>query len=96
VIRLRYLKAGKAHILTEFVASTGYHRKYDANKILICSTVNFLWICAMMSPFLSHHVPSVQFTFQVLNGSLFNWKWFTFEVLSVRFSSCADKNPQKY
>ncbi|MCL4560710.1 MAG: hypothetical protein M1281_08865, partial [Chloroflexi bacterium] len=30
------------------------------------------------------------FTFEVLGGSLFNWKEFTFEPLSVHFSSLAD------
>ena len=48
-----------------------------------------------MSSFLSHHVPYLQFTFQVLTGSLFNWKQFTFQVLSVHFSSCADKSEYK-
>jgi hypothetical protein len=50
-----------------------------------------------MRPFLLSHVPQEEFTFQVstdiwpnFSGSLFNWIWFTFEVLSVHFSSSAD------
>jgi len=36
------------------------------------------------------------FSFQVFLGSLFNWKEFTFELLSVHFSTLADNQKIAY